>query len=110
MGPWTSLCLGYCWRKKAALRLMVKTLGLWPVKLRWRRRCCKVRLGEGWISNEDRRREEGEGLLRENRLRERGKSVEVGAFRWLREERLRGENGGLCGEESLAGLGDGFPG
>jgi hypothetical protein len=69
-----------------------------------------VRLEEGWISDADRRREEGEGLLRENRLRERGRSVEVGAFVRLRGERLRGENGGLCKEESPAGKGDGFPG
>jgi hypothetical protein len=34
----------------------------------------------------------------------------VGMVGWLREERLRGENGGLCGEKSLAGEGDGFPG
>jgi hypothetical protein len=47
LGPWAPLCLGYCWRKKVALQMTVKIVGWWPLNLRWRRRCCKVKLGEG---------------------------------------------------------------
>ena len=46
---------------------------------------------------------EGERPWLRGRRRSWLSSEEVG-------ERLRGENGGLCGEESPAGKGDGFPG
>jgi hypothetical protein len=29
--------VGCCWMKKAPLRLTVKTVGLWPLKPRWRK-------------------------------------------------------------------------
>ena len=51
---------------------MVKTVGLWPLKLRWRRRCCMVRPREDWeedsggcrrVRSEEERNGCGAGLL-----------------------------------------------